>query len=419
MPADIFAFCNQKGGVGKTTTVFHLAYAVAQAGRRALVVDVDPQGNASTVLTRAELASDDVGVADVLAESSNATIADAVVPTIWSGVDLVPTVPGNESLAYVRDQLVVAGAGRERRLRDAIDLVRGAYDVVLIDCPPSLDLLTVNALVAARAAVVVTQSALFAANGLARLLRTIDAVKRSYNPDLAMLGAIVNLHEIATISGREQLVSGMPFPSVLSSKTRWRPKPAWSTGGQHNPAACRPSIGTLLLCSRTDIADGSPRTYEERTRRVEPGRSAGACAPATRHRFVGRDRCATVTGQRETKAVVLPLPVHRRRSSQRSRSIVRHAGRATGPVGPRQRGDRRLPGIDSTTGCRSRNELALSHEDREYDEPITLRGNPVDSEAVRRCWATSSDSAVGPRNSGCADSWHRRGVLLAQFRCVA
>ncbi|OZC88082.1 cobalamin biosynthesis protein CobQ [Rhodococcus sp. 06-418-1B] len=206
MPADIFAFCNQKGGVGKTTTVFHLAYAVAQAGTRALVIDVDPQGNASTVLARTELESDDVGLADVLAESSNATIADAVVPTIWPGVDLVPTSPGNESLAYVRDQLVVAGAGRERRLRDAIEVVRGVYDVILIDCPPSLDLLTINALVAARAAVVVTQSALFSANGLARLLRTIDAVKRSYNPDLDMLGAIVNLHEIATISGREQLI---------------------------------------------------------------------------------------------------------------------------------------------------------------------------------------------------------------------
>ncbi|OZD13000.1 cobalamin biosynthesis protein CobQ [Rhodococcus sp. 06-156-3C] len=215
MPAEIFAFCNQKGGVGKTTTVFHLAYAAAQAGRRALVVDIDPQGNVSTVLAKLQLERDDIGVADVLSESSKATIADAVVPTVWPGVDLVPTVPGNESLAYVRDQLVIAGAGRERRLRDALDLVRGVYDVVLIDCPPSLDLLTINALVAARIAVVVTQSALFSANGLARLRRTIDAVKRSYNPDLDMFGAIVNLHEIGTISGREQLVEIASSINVL------------------------------------------------------------------------------------------------------------------------------------------------------------------------------------------------------------
>lgn len=206
MPADVIAFCNQKGGVGKTTTVFHLAFAVAQAGRRALVIDMDPQGNVSTVLTKQPLERDDVGVADVLSEASNVTIVDAVVPTIWPGVELVPTVPVNESLAYVRDQLVVAGAGRERRLRDAVDLLCNVYDVILIDCPPSLDLLTINALVAARKAVVVSQSALFSANGLARLRRTIDAVKRSYNPELELMGAIVNMHEISTIGGREQLV---------------------------------------------------------------------------------------------------------------------------------------------------------------------------------------------------------------------
>ncbi|MBY6412891.1 AAA family ATPase [Rhodococcus sp. BP-252] len=206
MSADVLAFCNQKGGVGKTTSVFHLAYAASRAGMRVLVVDIDPQGNLSTVLAQYELARDDVGVADVLSESSPASISDAVVPTIWPGVDLVPTVPENESLAYVRDQLVIAGAGRERRLRDAVDAVGDRYDVVLVDCPPSLDLLTINALVAARKVVIVSQSALFSANGLARLRRTIEAVKRSYNPDLELLGAMINLHEINTIAGREQLI---------------------------------------------------------------------------------------------------------------------------------------------------------------------------------------------------------------------
>ncbi|OZD70553.1 cobalamin biosynthesis protein CobQ [Rhodococcus sp. 06-1059B-a] len=205
MRADVLAFCNQKGGVGKTTSVFHLAYAAAKASMRVLVIDMDPQGNLSTVLARDLLARDDVGAADVLSESSTATIDDAVVNTIWAGVELVPTVPENESLAYVRDQLVIAGAGRERRLRDAIELVGDNYDVVLIDCPPSLDLLTINALVAADKAVVVSQSALFSANGLARLRRTIDAVRRSYNPQLELLGAMINLHENATIAGREQL----------------------------------------------------------------------------------------------------------------------------------------------------------------------------------------------------------------------
>lgn len=206
MPADIVAFCNQKGGVGKTTETFHLTDAAARAGKRVLVIDIDPQGNLSTVLAAQSLALDDLGVADVLSDSSGATIGDTVVPCIWPGVDLVPTVPGNESLAYVRDQLVVAGAGRERRLRDALETVADQYDVVLIDCPPSLDLLTINALVAARKVVVVSQSALFSANGLARLRRTIDAVRRSYNADLRLLGAVINLHENQTIAGREQLI---------------------------------------------------------------------------------------------------------------------------------------------------------------------------------------------------------------------
>lgn len=205
MPTEVIAFCNQKGGVGKTTTVFHLAHAAAHAGLHTLVVDIDPQGNLSTVLAKDPLARDDVGVADVLSEGSATTIAHAAVSTLWPGVDLLPTVPGSESLAYVRDQLVIAGAGRERRLRDAIDSLGETYDLVLIDCPPSLDLLTINALVAARIAVVVSQSALFSANGLARLRRTLTEVKRSYNPDLELLGAIINLHEISTISGREQL----------------------------------------------------------------------------------------------------------------------------------------------------------------------------------------------------------------------
>ena len=226
MPAKVLAFCNQKGGVGKTTTVFHLAAALARRGRKVLAIDMDPQGNLSTILAGEPIQSGDAGIADVLSDRSAATLVDIVGPGLWPGVDLAATIPDAETLAAVRDELILAGAGREHRLRDAIDTVRENYDLILIDCPPSLDQLTINALAAADEVVIVSQSALFSANGLARLRRTIDAVRRSYNPDLALRGVVINLHEAQTIAGREQFdeiaahaeIIGYPIPKAVVIK---------------------------------------------------------------------------------------------------------------------------------------------------------------------------------------------------------
>lgn len=196
------AVCNQKGGVGKTATTFHLTRAAVLAGNRVLVVDADPQGSLSSVIAREAVEEDQSGLADVLSQRSTDTIADVIVPGVWEGVDVVPTAP-SEALAYVADELIIAGAGRERRLRDALAPVAGEYDLILIDCPPSLDQLTINGLTAADRAALVTEPSLFSANGLARLLSTIENVRSAYNHDLAIAGIIINRLEKGTVAGRE------------------------------------------------------------------------------------------------------------------------------------------------------------------------------------------------------------------------
>ncbi len=149
MPATVYAICNQKGGVGKTTTVYHLAAAIAETGRTALCVDLDPQGNMTTVLGKDDLKHDDLGIAEVLSSRTDVTIDDVVMPSLFTGVDVVPTPPESEKLAVVRDELVVTGAGREKQLSDALEPFKGKYDFILLDFPPTIDLLTINGMSAA------------------------------------------------------------------------------------------------------------------------------------------------------------------------------------------------------------------------------------------------------------------------------
>jgi chromosome partitioning protein len=187
----VVAFANQKGGVGKTTTAVNTAVSLAHRGYRVLLIDADPQGNATSSLGIDKLAGEP-SIYDVLVDGM--ALADAVQTTDRPGLDLVASTP---VLAGAEIELVDA-AGRESRLREALSEILPRYDVVLIDCPPSLGLLTVNALTAARSVVVPIQCEFLALEGLGQLMTTVDLVKRALNPPLDVTGVLMTMFDART-----------------------------------------------------------------------------------------------------------------------------------------------------------------------------------------------------------------------------
>lgn len=193
MPARIIAVANQKGGVGKTTVTVNLAGTLARLGRRVLVVDADPQGNATTNLGVEDphfTLNDVLTVDPSTRQVETGVISDAVVDAGegWAGVQVV----ASESALANREQ--DQDLGRETRLRTALEGTLDRWDVVLIDCPPSLGQLTVNALTAADTALLVTEPRAASVEGLAQMTRTLASVRRHLNPDLQLGGVVVNRH---------------------------------------------------------------------------------------------------------------------------------------------------------------------------------------------------------------------------------
>jgi len=198
--AAIIAVANEKGGVGKTVTAINLAAALSLKGRAVLVVDMDPQANATRGMgIDAQACS--ATVYDLLLGDGSVSAADAVVATKWPGMDLLPA---HVDLAGAEIELVDV-PGRENRLKQVVDPMRDAYDVIIVDTPPSLSLLTVNVFAASHGVIVPCQTHPYAFDALDELFDTIAAVRREINPELTLAGILATMFDGRTRVSRNTL----------------------------------------------------------------------------------------------------------------------------------------------------------------------------------------------------------------------
>lgn len=228
-PASIIAMCNQKGGVGKTTSTINIGASLAAFGRKVLLVDLDPQGalSAGLGIHHDEL---DVTIYSLLIDSS-ISILDAIHPSVVEGLDVVPA---NIDLSAAEIQLVNE-VGREQALARALRPVMKEYDFIIIDCQPSLGLLTVNALSCADSVLIPVESEYFSLRGLALLMDTVDKVRDRLNFRLEVLGIVVTMFDRRTLHSREvmeRLVEAFDdkvFDSVITRTVRF---PETSVAGE-------------------------------------------------------------------------------------------------------------------------------------------------------------------------------------------
>ena len=241
----ILAITNQKGGVGKTTTAINLSACLARSSSRVLLVDTDPQGNA-TVGSGLSMRELEFGIYEVLL--GEVDIASAIV-TVGAGYDMLPSHPDLSGAQVEMGEM----ERRDFRLRDAIESLDGRYDIIVIDCPPSLNVLTVNALVAAREVLIPVQCEYYALEGLTSLMETVDLVRQGLNPELKVLGLVRTMfdsrnslaHEVSD-QLREHFDDAL-FRSVIPRNVRLAEAPSYGMPVIEYDRQCAGSQAYLAL----------------------------------------------------------------------------------------------------------------------------------------------------------------------------
>jgi chromosome partitioning protein len=222
----VIVIANQKGGVGKTTTAINLAAAFARKEKRVLLIDLDPQGNSS--ISFLDPLTVEISAYELMMDGRGAT-EQAIYQTGVKGLDIIPS---RINLAKLESKLV-GDFDAPFRLKDRLEPLRALYDIIVIDTPPTLGLITVNALVAATHVLIPIQSSYFALEGADDLLETIEKVKARPNPNLQVLGVVVTLHDKRTTLAREvyeqikRVFGAKIFETVITRSVRLEESPAY------------------------------------------------------------------------------------------------------------------------------------------------------------------------------------------------
>jgi chromosome partitioning protein len=253
----IIAIANQKGGVGKTTTCVNLAASLAATRRNVLVVDLDPQGNA-TMGCGVDKRTLEKSVCDVLLDGVPA--ADAIQPLLEDNLELLPS---NQELTLAEVELVNK-SGREYRLALALRTVTDRYDYILVDCPPSLNMLTVNGLTAADGVLIPMQCEYYALEGLSSLLSTIEQISANANPKLGLFGILRTMFDprnnLATEVSRQLLqhFGERVFRTVIPRNVRLAEAPSFGKPALHHDKYCRGALAYLALAGEINRRESTP-----------------------------------------------------------------------------------------------------------------------------------------------------------------